>query len=232
MGDVPRRILDPDSPALPEDNHTQATELGHPRYLQNNRPSHLDIFVTGNSEPVNAPPTPPYRLDASPSQVALGHAFPPDYRSEMNVSREHMHSTDDLHHHDSEKSSYPREKQSSSSGDRSTAASRNHSDDLDTGPGGIATAKGVHYQDSLTPKPGRTFTGIPGRPYPPSRMSSIADSDMDDDEGEMYDWSDEEDLVDEEAKYGHKMGKKTDQKKGFSFGRYNRKSSTIPAFSN
>jgi hypothetical protein len=50
-----------------------------------------------------------------------------------------------------------------------------------------------------------------------SRASSIAGTD-DEDDGEDYDWSGEDDLVDEEAKFEQKMGIKQ-KRKGWGFKR-------------
>ena len=71
----------------------------------------------------------------------------------------------------------------------------------------------VHYVDELDDPP-RThrFDTIPQ-----SRASSIAGTDEEDSEDE-YDWSGEEDLVDEEAKFEQAMGVKK-KKKGWGFSR-------------
>ena len=52
-----------------------------------------------------------------------------------------------------------------------------------------------------------------------SRASSIGGTLTDDDVSEDYDWSDEEDLVDEEAKFEKKMGVKT-KREGWGFKRF------------
>ncbi|KAG8920196.1 hypothetical protein FRC02_001112 [Tulasnella sp. 418] len=49
------------------------------------------------------------------------------------------------------------------------------------------------------------------------RASSIAGSEAEEDDEEIYDWSNEEDLVDQEAKYQKNMGK-IPKKQGFSTG--------------
>ncbi|KAI0663140.1 Mechanosensitive ion channel-domain-containing protein [Cubamyces menziesii] len=68
----------------------------------------------------------------------------------------------------------------------------------------------VHYSDDIpSPPPADRFEPEPLS----SRASSIAGTDDEDDE-EQYDWSGEEDLVDEEAKFEHAMGVK---KKNRSF---------------
>lgn len=59
-------------------------------------------------------------------------------------------------------------------------------------------------------------------PYPYSRQDSDATGSLsiatDEDDSENYDWSDEEDLVDEEAKFRGQMGQKT-KKSGWGFKR-------------
>jgi len=57
-------------------------------------------------------------------------------------------------------------------------------------------------------------------PYPYSRQDSDATTSIatDDDDSNHYDWSDEEDLVDEEAKFLGQMGQKT-KKNGWGFKR-------------
>lgn len=168
--------------------------LDAPNAGQRSRPSPIDLFVSEHTG--NGPPTPPYRRDASVSQEVLGTAHPPDYRSEMNVSRENVRqSSEDVHQFykaQDEKLSYPKEKESTQD----------------------STSKGVHYPDLDGP------SSRPSQPRPvPSRQSSFASSDIDDDEEEIYNWSDEEDLVDQEAKFEQKMGRDNRKKKGWSFGR-------------
>lgn len=67
----------------------------------------------------------------------------------------------------------------------------------------------VHYhQDTNSPAP--EYAGGPSRansfPFHHSRQSSYATSDDGEDDDEDYDWSAEEDLVDEEAKFESQMG--------------------------
>lgn len=67
----------------------------------------------------------------------------------------------------------------------------------------------VHYhQDTNSPAP--EYAGGPSRansfPFQHSRQSSYATSDDGEDDDEDYDWSAEEDLVDEEAKFESQMG--------------------------
>ncbi|CDO74550.1 hypothetical protein BN946_scf184632.g7 [Trametes cinnabarina] len=66
----------------------------------------------------------------------------------------------------------------------------------------------VHYSDDLPSPPG--IDRFEPEPLSSSRASSIAGTDDDDDED--YDWSGEEDLVDEEAKFEHAMGVKKKQR--------------------
>ncbi|OSC98709.1 hypothetical protein PYCCODRAFT_1470850 [Trametes coccinea BRFM310] len=74
-----------------------------------------------------------------------------------------------------------------------------------------ASSKGkhaVHYTDDLPSPPGNDR--FEPEPLSSSRASSIAGTDDEDDED--YDWSGEEDLVDEEAKFEHAMGVKKKQR--------------------
>ncbi|KAI0370172.1 hypothetical protein BV20DRAFT_944607 [Pilatotrama ljubarskyi] len=70
----------------------------------------------------------------------------------------------------------------------------------------------VHYPDDVpdVPSPHDRFEPEPLS----SRASSIAGTDDEDDE-DAYDWSGEEDLVDQEAKFEHAMGVKKKRKFGF-----------------
>lgn len=174
----------------------------------------------------NPPETPPYRrvATASTHDVSLSaSAYPPDYRSEYNVSRDFLNdpssSRANLTQMPTSDSEWPREKEK-----------RREEDEEGDDKSQYATAttgKNVHYPDTdglgqlhnATPRAQR-FTDVPLPPRPiPSRSSSLAGSDVDEDEDEMYDWSDEEDLVDQEAKFDKVMGK-GQQKGRFGFFRW------------
>ena len=91
----------------------------------------------------------------------------------------------------------------------------------------------VHYPDDVKPEHPFSFSlhqrtdsseGLPlngGGPgsAPGSRAASLAGTDDENDGDEDYDWSDEEDLIDEEAKFEKHMGVKVG-KKGWGFKRY------------
>lgn len=68
----------------------------------------------------------------------------------------------------------------------------------------------VHYNDTNGRGPAPDYLGGPSRansfPFQHSRQSSYAETDDGEDEDEDYDWSGEEDLVDEEAKFESQMG--------------------------
>ena len=70
----------------------------------------------------------------------------------------------------------------------------------------------IHFPEGLENSP----------PYPYSRQDSDATGSLsivtDDDDPDHYDWSDEEDLVDEEAKFRGQMGPKA-KKSGWGFKR-------------
>ena len=71
----------------------------------------------------------------------------------------------------------------------------------------------VQFPEGLTKSP-------PTMPYTHSRQNSDAMASIatDDDDSEDYDWSDEDDLVDEEAKFRGQMGQKA-KKSGWGFKR-------------
>lgn len=77
-----------------------------------------------------------------------------------------------------------------------------------------APLKGVHYPSDLDSLPHR-----PAIVRVDSDAPSVAGTDEEYEEDSDYDWSGEEDLVDEEAKFEEQMGKKTKQK-GWGFKRY------------
>jgi hypothetical protein len=137
----------------------------------------------------------------------------------MNVSRDNVRqSSEDVHGFykgQDEKHPYPSEKEPLASSSR-----RNSRDgtmeSVELHHPTTTTSRGVHYPDSDGQGPSPK-SSVP-RPVP-SRQSSFA-SDLDDDEEDVYNWSDEEDLVDQEAKFEQKMGKNANKKKGWSFGRY------------
>ncbi|KAG8902323.1 hypothetical protein FRB99_004631 [Tulasnella sp. 403] len=186
----------------------------------------------------NPPATPPYRRVASASQEAVTRAgMPPDYRSEYNVSRERVGGMSeagtsrahlaDPESYDGDRKEYPREKETDRDND-------SHADDERDGHSQYATVnnsnqKSVHYPDAdgrgrlhnATPRSQRfprgsdSPTGIGGRPMP-KRSSSVASSNDGDDDDEMYNWSDEEDLVDQEAKF-EKLTGRNQKKRGWGF---------------
>lgn len=71
-----------------------------------------------------------------------------------------------------------------------------------------APMKGVHYPSDLNPPP----LHRPAIIRVDSDAPSVAGTDDEHEEDSDYDWSGEEDLVDEEAKFEEQMGKKTKQK--------------------
>ncbi|KAG8992340.1 hypothetical protein FRB94_011709 [Tulasnella sp. JGI-2019a] len=174
---------------------------------------HLDYLIENFSS--NVPATPPYRRDPSTSQLDLGSRMPPDYRSEYAVS------TKGHNEHDSE-DEYPSEKGrgwAEVKGVNEYSHLRNDSevqseDEQAQFATASSTRKGVHYPDTdggrlhnITPRAKRFSINNEGQHHKThSRASSVVSSDVDDDDDEIYDWSDEEDLVDEEAKFEKKMG--------------------------
>ena len=176
------------SPSHDPDPATRNTHRRPPAELR------LDPELFTTSDDVTNPlPSPPYRRVASTSQIFVESYLEasPAYksRSHLNLSAVDMSSSDlplNEKRHDS------------------------HDSELDNGSKGKHAIQ-VHYQDELASPPAHRF-----EPdfIPASRASSIAGTD-DEDDDEEYDWSGEEDLVDEEAKFEHAMGvKKTERKFG------------------
>jgi hypothetical protein len=71
----------------------------------------------------------------------------------------------------------------------------------------------VHYNDNVGPAPSYHGRNDSTDMFQ-SRASSVAGTDDEYDDDEDYDWSGEEDLVDEEAKFEERMGVKP-KKKGW-----------------
>lgn len=78
-----------------------------------------------------------------------------------------------------------------------------------------APLKGVHYPSDLASLPAHR----PAIIRVDSDAPSAAGTDDEYEEDSDYDWSGEEDLVDEEAKFEEQMGKKP-KRKGWGFKRY------------
>ncbi len=151
-----------------------------------------DLFTTNELDVTNPLPSPPYRRVPSTSQVLI-ESYPeasPAYMSRSNVNLTDV----DI------------------SSDSRLDEKRHDSQDYDHGNGSRGKhAIQVHYQDALASPPAHRFEPefVPG-----SAASSIAGTD-DEDDDEDYDWSGEEDLVDEEAKFEQAMGvKKTERRFG------------------
>ena len=149
-----------------------------------------ELFTT-NEDVTNPLPSPPYRRVASTSQVFFEYSeASPAYKSRSNVNLTGVDMSSD--------SRLDEKRHDSHDSDHNNGSKGKH-------------AIQVHYQDELASPPAHRF-----EPdfIPASRASSIAGTD-DEDDDEEYDWSGEEDLVDEEAKFEHAMGvKKTERKFG------------------
>lgn len=209
-----------------DEQHEQ--EYDHPQEVeQANVVSHLEHLTEANE-----PATPPYRRDPSTSQLDVGGRMPPEYRSQYAASSVKLgrqaHAGDD--DYPDEKASR-RGKQTEGDDDYHTVGTASDDDHESTHYATASThRKGVHYPDTdgdgplhnATPKRGRVIEKHPSNEEPRTqspRASSVASSDADDDDDEMYDWSDEGDLVDEEAKFEKKMGRDKTAK-GWGLWRY------------
>ncbi|PIL36859.1 transporter [Ganoderma sinense ZZ0214-1] len=151
-----------------------------------------ELFTT-NEDVTNPLPSPPYRRVASTSQIFV-ESYPeasPAYKSRSNLNLSDVDMSSDSRLDEKRHDSHVSEHDNDSRGKHAIQ---------------------VHYQDALASPPVHRFEP---EFVPASRASSIAGTD-DEDDDEDYDWSGEEDLVDEEAKFEHAMGvKKTERKFGF-----------------
>ena len=175
----------------------RSTAAPHPRSIQ--RPAQLDIFSTSADDVQNPLPSPPYRREPTSATAFLSpySEDSPAYRSRSVV---------DL------------DTETSPMVDRKDVLDLGHESDMDEQP--KSTTKTARFMDDQ-PSPGhsapvfmRTDSGFDSVPRSGSRSPSIADTDDDDDD---YDWSGEEDLVDEEAKFEQTMG--TAKKNSWGFKR-------------
>lgn len=155
-----------------------------PPHPQRPRPRNIELFSTHNIEhPI---PSPPYQRIPNTSSVLLDNyeeeeEQTPAYKSRSNLNLPDANMEKKSHHH--------------------------HDDDYES-----KNKPTVHYPDDVVSPP-LTSMRAPGITRfdtfdgsPSSRSSSLAGTDDDDDDDEDYDWSGEEDLVDEEAKFEQAMG--------------------------
>lgn len=155
--------------------------------LPRHRPHDLDHDLFALEGVENPLPSPPYRRVPSTSQVLIA-PYPeqsPAYMSRANLELDDSDMPEETHF--DEKRSHHDEKRPEN---------------------GTKGKHAVHYDDTPSPHVDRF------EPQPiSSRASSIAGTD-DEDEESAYDWSGEEDLVDEEAKFEQAMGVKKKRKFG------------------
>lgn len=133
-------------------------------------------------------PSPPYKRVPSKSNLKPGAQPTPPYRSSSSIDLMEKPDLD-------EKGRFPEQQDASNEQQNAKPT--------------------VHYhQDTNSPAP--EYAGGPSRansfPFHHSRQSSYATSDDGEDDDEDYDWSAEEDLVDEEAKFESQMGIKQKRK--------------------
>ncbi|KAH7888056.1 Mechanosensitive ion channel-domain-containing protein [Phlebopus sp. FC_14] len=137
---------------------------------------------------VDSAPSPPYRPVASSSQIALGSLSQdsPAYRSHVELMSDY------------DKSNNLREssRQNSQSSDQSESSGKQSAVPKPT----------VHYPDDVDRGPAPQYFNSP--PRVDSHTSSIAGTDDEEEEEEEFDWSGDDDLVDEEAKFEKQMGVK------------------------
>ena len=169
-------------------------------------------------DPADGPPTPPYRRNMSsltlpPDYIADGsqHAATSDTKSQTRPSLELDTDTTQSGHYAGETLVAGRHKGKAPAHDDGQNIAVHYPDDY----GGMLHAMpspgypDPHYPKIMKPELPRSFSGISDG-YAGSTVT-----DDENDEDEIYDWSDEEDLVDEEAKFEQKMGAKPTKKKGW-----------------
>lgn len=185
-----------------EYEHTFSQEVERP-----NATPRLGYMLDGPNEPA----TPPYRRDPSTSQLDLGGRMPPEYKSQYAASSVKLGRGGRASDED-----YLDEKASRRG--RTTSRDEESEDDHESTQYATASThprKAVHYTDTDGEgllhngalRSGKRVSDEQEQPRSQSRASSAASSDADMDDDEMYDWSDEGDLVDEEAKFEKKMGR-------------------------
>ena len=163
-----------------------------PATLHTNSPYrfHHDIFVTSSEEVRGSQQSPPtYHRVPTSSQVAL------DSRSFTDLETPPYRSRTNL----------------GEAGERTADNFMPEDRAIDE----KAPLKGVHYPSDLNPPP----VHYPAIIRVDSDAHSVAGTDEENEEDSDYDWSGEEDLVDEEAKFEEQMGKKP-KRKGWGPKRY------------
>jgi hypothetical protein len=164
-----------------------------PTTLHTNSPyrhDHHDIFLTSAEEVRGSQQSPPtYHRVPTSSQVAL------DSHSFTDLETPPYRSRVNLSERDEKPADIPMPE--------------------DKVVGGKAPLKGVHYPSGLASLP----VHRPAIIRVDSDAPSVAGTDDEYEEDSDYDWSGEEDLVDEEAKFEEHMGVKP-KRKGWSFKRY------------
>lgn len=157
-----------------------------------NRPRHLDIYPSDYTDIDNPIPSPPYQRDPSTSHLLLEDhpEHSPAYRSRSNLDlaasmgdQKTVDLTED-------------EPQSAAAVDTKRKPSVHYTDDVASPPPNSARPLFTRFESNFTER---------DVPVSGSRTPSIAGTETDEDE-EDYDWSGEEDLVDEEAKFEQQMG--------------------------
>lgn len=149
------------------------------------RPPPLDRFLSTSSEDLRAA-SPPYRREASSSNLHSTLEVPEGV---------YAYPPSPAYHSSVDMSEPPPEVDEKVPIDDVKAKPTVHYVDSNTArPAGLVQASSSRFQDEVS-----------------SRPPSIAGTD-DEEEEEVYDWSGEEDLVDEEAKFEERMGKKQKNK--------------------
>lgn len=162
-----------------------------------NRPRQLDLYSSDFGDLDNPIPSPPYRRDPSSSHLLLEDhpEHSPAYRSRSNLDLP----ANMADHEKDLKAVDLTEDDPQSANDTKRKPSVHYQDEIPSPVPNSARPLFTRFESTYT-------DGGSG-----SRTPSIAGTETDDDE-EDYDWSGEEDLVDEEAKFEQQMGVKKKQR--------------------
>lgn len=180
----------------------EASDSQEPSHPTANRPRHLDIYASDYGDIDNPIPSPPYQRDPSSAHLLLQDhpEHSPAYRSRSNLDlpanmgdQKTIDLTEDEPH---------------SAADTKRKPSVHYTDDVASPPPpNSARPLFTRFESNYTTDGGSG-----------SRTPSLAGTDTED-EDEEFDWSGEEDLVDEEARFEQQMGVKK-KKQGWGIIRY------------
>jgi hypothetical protein len=161
----------------------------------NNNDSRNELLLSTSAEDLN-PASPPYASTSTlnrqrkPDGLYADYPPSPPYRSQTSLKMQHMGSLGDRDEKD-------------------RIVDLNDDDDGASSSNYHNKGPSVHYKEGMT---------TPGYHYDHTRPPSLAPTDDEGSDSEDYDWSDEGDLGEQEAKFEQRMGFKQ-KRKGWGFKR-------------